>query len=614
MTDFAQNADNDRALLRNYAETGAQGSFEHLVRRYSGLVYGTAMRKTGNAEWAADVTQNVFAALAMKSEDLVRVKVRSVGAWLHRATTFESKRHMRDQLNAKRHHAMIAENLALQSDLHDRESAWIEIRPALDEALEKLPARDRDILLLHYFDGLKFREIAEQLGLRADAAQKRGARAVEKLSRLLRMRSGLASATILAAGLSAELARSAPASLVSRITAVSTCTNSATLLATAMTAKQISTSTIVTALALFAASIGAGYFIGDQASPEGTLPPSNTASHSDTGRAAIASELLSNTSAPLAIADAKTPAEQFYESVKTYQTERARLNEQANAWQDAGRLPEDYRILLEAMEGAQAKAKQAARKLSENDLAAAAAFFQTVGDDIAHRGMGLLFNRWAESDPHEALAQAESKGPNWFDSVMTGWGSADPQAALKYQEGLSTDHPEKGRRALKGIYNGWVREDPAAAVNAFEALDLDDQKVVESVFEDVVTLESKRDALLDSIAKVKNERLRASMVGDIALEWTEFAPEDTMAWFSTLEFENPRLRFMAAGEIFEDVVRRVEIDTAVQWAWPMVPPEAKSKFIEEFVQGGWLQDDKEAAEQWMKANGFETSRKKGTGE
>ena len=114
MTDFAAHADDDRDLLRRYAVDRDQAAFAALVGRYSGLVHGTAMRRTGEAEWAADITQNAFVALAAKASALVRQGIPSVGAWLHRAATFEAKRHTRDQLNARRRQAMIEDKLKTQ--------------------------------------------------------------------------------------------------------------------------------------------------------------------------------------------------------------------------------------------------------------------------------------------------------------------------------------------------------------------------------------------------------------------------------------------------------------------------------------------------------------------
>src|SRR5690606_15016468 len=113
---------------------------------------------TGRPEWAADITQNVFISFARKARALSRGEIPSVGAWLHRAATLESLRHLRDQINLQRRDEMLRKGLDEKPADPDPRLRG-EILPRLDEALEKLAAKDRDILILHYFDGLRFGDI-----------------------------------------------------------------------------------------------------------------------------------------------------------------------------------------------------------------------------------------------------------------------------------------------------------------------------------------------------------------------------------------------------------------------------------------------------------------------
>jgi hypothetical protein len=56
-----------------------------------------------------------------------------------------------------------------------------ELEPLLDEALTQLPPNDRNAVVLRFFSGLSFSEIGRRLGSSDDAAQKRTARAVDRL-------------------------------------------------------------------------------------------------------------------------------------------------------------------------------------------------------------------------------------------------------------------------------------------------------------------------------------------------------------------------------------------------------------------------------------------------
>ncbi len=63
--------------------------------------------------------------------------------------------------------------------------AWEQVAPCLDEALAQLSEIERNAVLLHYFQHKRLREVGQSLGVSEDAAEKRVARAVEKLRKLM---------------------------------------------------------------------------------------------------------------------------------------------------------------------------------------------------------------------------------------------------------------------------------------------------------------------------------------------------------------------------------------------------------------------------------------------
>lgn len=60
---------NDQILLSRYLR-GPDDAFRHLLDRHSGLVYGTALRVTGDPDAAEEVSQDVFVLLAWKARAL----------------------------------------------------------------------------------------------------------------------------------------------------------------------------------------------------------------------------------------------------------------------------------------------------------------------------------------------------------------------------------------------------------------------------------------------------------------------------------------------------------------------------------------------------------------
>lgn len=202
--------DSDSTLLTSFAATRDEKSFRALADRYLGLIFHTALRRTGNRPLAEEVSQNVLCAMAKKAGNLARHPER-LAPWLHRATILESLKAMRSESSHQRRKQLLHPDDAPAGPV--AESAWAEAVPVLDGALDKLPEADRTVLLLHYYESRSFPQIARILGKSAEAVQKQSRRALEKLSRLLRARGVALSATALATGLAAEMAKAAPASL-----------------------------------------------------------------------------------------------------------------------------------------------------------------------------------------------------------------------------------------------------------------------------------------------------------------------------------------------------------------------------------------------------------------
>jgi hypothetical protein len=81
---------NDQILLNRHLR-GADDVFRQLLERHSGLVYGTALRVTGDAGAAEEVSQDVFVLLAKKARSLGSHP--RVAGWLHR-TSHKVARHL----------------------------------------------------------------------------------------------------------------------------------------------------------------------------------------------------------------------------------------------------------------------------------------------------------------------------------------------------------------------------------------------------------------------------------------------------------------------------------------------------------------------------------------
>jgi RNA polymerase sigma factor (sigma-70 family) len=206
----------DHELLRRYAEEGASDAFAELVRRRIGLVFSVALRQTyGDTHRAEDVTQQVFVDLARKAGPLSRRPV--LLGWLYRSTTYAARHALRTETR-RRHREAEAQ---LMNELEQADAPppdWERLRPTLDQVLHELDERDRDAVLLRYFENRSFAEIGRYLHLTENAARMRVERALDKLHALLARRSVTSTGAAIGLALASQASTAAPAGLAAAVT------------------------------------------------------------------------------------------------------------------------------------------------------------------------------------------------------------------------------------------------------------------------------------------------------------------------------------------------------------------------------------------------------------
>lgn len=254
----------DLELLSRYTSKHAEDAFSELVRRHIDLVYSAALRQVRSPQLAEEVAQSAFTDLARGAHRLTPDTI--LTAWLYQVThrtaidvvRREARRQLREQI--------ATEMNAVNSTAPD----WIQIEPLLDEAMQALDERDRTAVLLRYFENRTLREVGLRLGTTEDAAQKRVARAVERLREFFSKHGVTVGAGGLVVVISANAVHAAPVGLaITIVTAAAALAETAFHTATAITVtKTVAMTTLQKALltATVVVLAGAGIYQARQTS------------------------------------------------------------------------------------------------------------------------------------------------------------------------------------------------------------------------------------------------------------------------------------------------------------------------------------------------------------
>jgi RNA polymerase sigma factor (sigma-70 family) len=166
---------------------GEQAALAEIYDRYVGLVFGMAKRVLGDATKAEDVTQEVFVYVWEQPHrfDPSRGSLRS---WLGVLAHHRSVDRVRSEVRRNRGEARVEPVdvvTASAGDVDDELSgAWLaeQVRGALDQ----LPQEQREAVVLAYFGGRTYRQVATELDIPEGTAKSRLRLALAKLDDLLR--------------------------------------------------------------------------------------------------------------------------------------------------------------------------------------------------------------------------------------------------------------------------------------------------------------------------------------------------------------------------------------------------------------------------------------------
>ena len=147
---------------------GEESAFETLVRKYMKDAYSFCLRLTHDAQEAEELSQmgfvNAYRALrGFRGES-------SFKSWLYRIFINQYRDRLRRTRRAEARLAVVREETERRQSAHEDQGSLhaSELEEVVKTRIEGLPDRQREVLTLHLYQGLEYREIAAALGCSYD--------------------------------------------------------------------------------------------------------------------------------------------------------------------------------------------------------------------------------------------------------------------------------------------------------------------------------------------------------------------------------------------------------------------------------------------------------------
>jgi RNA polymerase sigma factor (sigma-70 family) len=182
----SQSEPTDERLLHDYVSGQDAGAFAAIVRRHGTVVLGVCRRILRDEQHAEDAFQATFLVLMRRARSLTVPNLLS--NWLYGVAYRTACKIRSAKARQRTREASMAQVPAPDAA---NEVIWRDLRPILDDELQRLPPRFRRPIVLFYLEGKTTEEVACTLGCPKGTVLSRLARGRERLRRRLTRR-GLA--------------------------------------------------------------------------------------------------------------------------------------------------------------------------------------------------------------------------------------------------------------------------------------------------------------------------------------------------------------------------------------------------------------------------------------
>ena len=174
----------DTAALVAQAARGDVGAFEKLYQRTAGRVFAVCVRMTGDPQRARELAHDAFVR-AWERLSTYRGEA-AFETWIHRIAVNVVLGAARTEQRREKRMVPSSDEAANEADVRfGAAGPDVEMRVDLERAIAALPARAREVFVLHDVEGYRHDEIADRLELQASSVRAQLHRARRLMMRML---------------------------------------------------------------------------------------------------------------------------------------------------------------------------------------------------------------------------------------------------------------------------------------------------------------------------------------------------------------------------------------------------------------------------------------------
>ncbi len=580
----------DQQLLRHFAQNDDESALAELIARYSATIFASALRRCSDRQLAEEVCQDVLAIMARRAMKLSRHPY--LLGWLLKTVKLRTLHARRSASNrAKRHQDYFEMN---HDSLYQtsNQAQWDQALPFLDDAIDSLPAKDRKIVQLRFFQNASFNAISQETGLQPGACQMRATRALDKLRQLLARRGASLSIAAIASGLASQ-SHQAAAAVNSQQLCQSVLSSAAQFSQTNLVIHSFQIMTYGKQSLLIGFTLFAGLclpwawhwqskreLLAKVASLESEL-------HVTTNDITKSPDRFSRGSSNGSLRLPRTPEEMraFVRTIdRAYRTEDMAISKALSDAQffdlDSTALKALLAITTEtpALDGARLLRGYVLSRLSESDPLYA---IDVAGDDTD--AIGNVLKKWAVKDPDAAM--------KWFE-----------QRIAKGQDGKGDVELEGRHDLIRGLANGMAARDLSKAQSFIKSFESHDPKAVTHAVDGVVRALHTHEAvqaLADKVAQWPDGLPREKALKRLAYQVGQLGSlQEATKFLERLDLPDietpPLISAITAYRAFIDEEVAAE---AAQWILDQAPQGEASRLITGFIDD-WSQHHTNAAANW----------------